>query len=188
MTREEKLSYVVSLASQLLQDTKVEVSPIFTPYRMGSCVSEMAFGLDGQKSLFDLGWRFQWNRGKRRIGCCSYKDKTIELSYLYVENTEDPELFRNTILHEIAHALTPGHNHDNIWKKACLNVGADPSRLCNDDRIVGANKHLAGWVAKCGCCAKEHVRHRRPKYMNGLICINTNKCQVMKLPLKWEQK
>lgn len=33
---------------------------------------------------------------------------------------------RHTILHEIAHLLTPGHHHDRTWKTVCLSLGIAP--------------------------------------------------------------
>lgn len=36
------------------------------------------------------------------------------MSEHFVRNNDPPRV-KHAILHEIAHALTPGHNHDNIW-------------------------------------------------------------------------
>lgn len=178
MNREEKLSYLVSLANSLLQSTTYEKSPLYREENYG-------IPYDRTKSLFDEGWRFQWNRGKKRIGCCSYKDKTIELSYIYAENVEDPEALRNTILHEIAHALTPGEHHSKVWMKACIAVGARPERLCNDPQVVNANSVLSGWQAKCEHCERTHKKFRRPKYINSMHCASSSLCKRNKTALKW---
>lgn len=186
---QDKFKHLETVATGLLHKVKVGMSPDYS--QLGMMTNRwfaMYLSTDGEKSLFECGWRFTWNRGKRRIGCCCYRTKTIQLSRIYVENTADPALFYNTILHEIAHALTPNHNHDATWKRACVTVGADPSRLCNDERIVGANKHLAGWQAKCCECEFVHVRHRKPKYMYNLSCAATDKCRTIKPALKWVQK
>ncbi len=180
MTREEKLSYVSNLANELMQKFTYESSPLLT----GFMIPE-----DRTKNLIQNGWRFQWSRGKKRIGQCCYGTKTIEISYLYTENVADPELLRNTILHEIAHALTPGHHHDAIWKKACIAVGARPERCCNDPAIVNANKSVVpGWKASCGVCNTTHKMFRKPKYINNMVCTATFSCRQIKKVLIWEKE
>ena len=45
---------------------------------------------------------------------------------------------RDTILHEIAHALVgPGHGHDAVWKRKCREVGARPERCGQADMPEG---------------------------------------------------
>ena len=68
------------------------------------------------------------------------------------------EEIRDTLLHEIAHALVgPGHGHDAVWEARCLEVGAIPRRCGQADMPSGA------WQATCPGCAKRFHRHRRPK-------------------------
>lgn len=59
------------------------------------------------------------------LGKCVYKDKTIILNAYHVDINPDNEII-NTIKHEIAHALTPGHGHDIEWQAACNKTGARP--------------------------------------------------------------
>jgi hypothetical protein len=40
---------------------------------------------------------------------------------------------RDTILHEIAHALTPGHNHDSVWRAKSIEIGCDGKRCYGSD-------------------------------------------------------
>jgi hypothetical protein len=96
MTSREKVDYLVKLAEDLLFQTKWSSSHINS--------------LASEKSLFETGWRFQWNHSKKRIGLCCYRNKTIQLSLTYAANVADPEFLRNTLLHEIAHVLTPRHH------------------------------------------------------------------------------
>src|SRR5262245_51513217 len=88
------------------------------------------------RRLMDLhglsDWSFAYNRRKRRLGLCYYPRKRLELSVHLVARNGDAEV-RDTILHEIAHALTgPGHGHDAAWKAACVRVGARPERLAHE--------------------------------------------------------
>ncbi|WYV99262.1 hypothetical protein KoPa4_00094 [Pseudomonas phage vB_PpuM-KoPa-4] len=77
--------------------------------------------------LRSKGWTGKFNsRTSKRLGQCQYDNKVIELGSFYVENNSE-ELVKDTILHEIAHALAgPGTGHGPVWKQWCLVVGAHP--------------------------------------------------------------
>lgn len=43
---------------------------------------------------------------------------------------KNSECIKDTVLHEIAHAIAGGqHHHDNYWKACCQKIGAKPSRF-----------------------------------------------------------
>lgn len=122
-------------------------------------------------------WSFAINRCKRQMGCCRFDTKVIELSWHFVErNTSD--LIRETLLHEIAHALVgPGHGHDAVWKAMCLRVGAKPERLSNEPDMPQGR-----WQATCYGCGRRHHKHRRPKRMKGWFCC---RCGPNRGALTW---
>jgi hypothetical protein len=61
-------------------------------------------------------WHFEFDRAVRRFGFCMYGIRTITLSRKFTLLNSEPEV-RNTILHEIAHALVgPNHGHDKVWR------------------------------------------------------------------------
>jgi predicted SprT family Zn-dependent metalloprotease len=103
-------------------------------------------------------WRFAFGRGKNRLGCCDYTTRTISLSADYVDLNPEP-LIRNTILHEIAHALTPGAKHGPVWKSMCLRIGARAERLARASEVVMSPSK---YVLACPCCNVKEPRHRRP--------------------------
>jgi predicted SprT family Zn-dependent metalloprotease len=109
-------------------------------------------------------WYFAFNRRKQVMGLCVYDRRTIELSAHFVERNTLEEI-RDTILHEIAHALVgPGHGHDAVWKRKCLEIGARPVRCGQADMPEGR------WQAQCGRCGKNFHRHRKPRRMRGWFC------------------
>lgn len=65
---------------------------------------------------------------------------------------------QNTVLHEIAHALTPEHGHDGMWQAACMLVGAKPVRCYNRDSVLAPFRYKA----TCGC-GKELRKLRKPR-------------------------
>lgn len=80
---------------------------------------------------FELkGWKFAWLKRMNKFstaGQCRYKSKTIFLQPTYVELNTDSEI-RNTILHEIAHALMPKHGHNKFWKRKAIEIGCTGER------------------------------------------------------------
>lgn len=110
-------------------------------------------------------WSFTLNRRKRDMGLCLYDPKVIALSVHFVQ-LNDEETIRDTLLHEVAHALVgPGHGHDAVWRQKSLEVGAKPERLCYD-----VNMPEGRWQATCAGCGMRHHKHRRPKHMVGWYC------------------
>lgn len=77
------------------------------------------------------GWKFAYNKRTCHIGLCSYEKKTIFLSRQWAEFL-GLERIIDTILHEIAHAMTQGDGHGSKWKRACVMIGANPSRTASD--------------------------------------------------------
>src|SRR3954447_25950603 len=99
-------------------------SPIATRYARRVEVRRLALQLMAQHGLHD--WHFVFNRQTRNMGLCRYSIRTIELS-IYLVDRNGLEEIRDTILHEIAHALVcHGHGHDAVWKQKCVEVGAKP--------------------------------------------------------------
>jgi SprT-like family len=87
---------------------------------------KLAKGLMQQHGL--SGWEFKWDRAKKRLGCCNYTRKRISLSAFQTRVRGEMEV-KDTILHEIAHALLPPRSgHGKLWKAKCVEIGAKPVR------------------------------------------------------------
>lgn len=96
-------------------------------------VEEMANSFLKHHGLYD--WKFRWLKNLKsfwRAGQCDYKKKEIALSPKFAEFNY-PVLIKQTILHEIAHALRPRHHHNKHWKLTARQLGcvkyADTSTL-----------------------------------------------------------
>lgn len=121
-------------------------------------------------------WRFEFNRAKKSLGKCSYRKRVISLSVYFTE-LNDEKTVRNTILHEIAHALTPGHHHDEVWRRKAIEIG------CNGERCYTGDVKVQGkYVAHCGKCGHEYHMHRktRSSYLCGK-CPDARVNQLCKL-------
>jgi hypothetical protein len=81
------------------------------------------------------GWNYSILKQKQMskltaMGKTSFEKKLIFISYDFILNFPI-EAIKNTILHEIAHALTPGHEHDDVWRNVAIQIGCD-GKVFND--------------------------------------------------------
>lgn len=108
------------------------------------------------------GWRLELDRARTRAGICRYGRKVIGLSAPLTRLHAEAEV-RDTILHEIAHALAgPRAGHGPLWREIAVRLGCSAQRCVSVDapRVAGA------WV---GVCPAGHVRerHRRPERVSS---------------------
>jgi predicted SprT family Zn-dependent metalloprotease len=112
-------------------------------------------------------WRFHFDHARRRFGSCRLGTRTITLSRpLTLLN--DIDQVRDTILHEIAHALAPGDGHGAKWKAACRAIGAAPKRCYDDATVTSPQRREAPMLIGCTHCDWWADRRRRTR--RKLIC------------------
>ncbi|MCY4185458.1 MAG: SprT-like domain-containing protein [Rhodobacteraceae bacterium] len=71
-------------------------------------------------------WNLRFDESTRFLGKCNYRDRSIHLSRSHALDGKDSEI-RDTILHEIAHALAgPKARHGTKWKMIAQQIGAKP--------------------------------------------------------------
>ena len=101
------------------------------------------------------GWRVVLDRARTRAGVCRADRREIGLS-APLTALHSPAEVRDTVLHEIAHALVgPHHGHDAVWRATALRLG------CSGRRTSTAPRPDGPWR---GTCPAGHstTRHRRP--------------------------
>jgi predicted SprT family Zn-dependent metalloprotease len=92
--------------------------------------------------LLDTGYAFRFNNKVNSLGCCHYRAKVIELSSKWTTGLPESEI-RDTILHEIAHALAYENHryvgHGETWQSYAIRVGAKPQQFA-DLKYLGITK------------------------------------------------
>ena len=113
------------------------------------------------------GWRFEFDHARRRFGSCRYGQKLITLSRpLTLLNSE--EQVRDTLLHEISHALAPGDGHGAISKRKCREIGANPQRFYTDSAVRSPPRGPAPYEYGCRSCNWWVQRRRLAR--NRYVC------------------
>lgn len=129
---------------------------------------KLAVDLMNQHGLIEQGWRFKFDRAVRRNGQCNGTKKTISLSSIKVPLNEE-SVIKNTILHEIAHALVGcRQKHNHIWKQKAKEIGCTGER-CSSGYVAPESKYV-------GTCPNGHTHraHRlRSKPQSCGLCSRT---------------
>lgn len=102
-------------------------------------------------------WTFEFDDAVRRAGMCSYTKHRISLS-APITRIHDEREVRDTILHEVAHALAgPAAKHGPVWREVAVRIGCSGMR-CVDPSAPSID---GPWV---GACPAGHrtTRFRRP--------------------------
>lgn len=105
-------------------------------------------------------WSFGFDHAKKRFGVCNYTAKSISLSRHLVE-LNDEKVVRDTIIHEIAHAIA-GHEagHGKFWKQCVVRMGGVPERCYSPKEV---NTPQMKYSLICPQCDLEISRARKPK-------------------------
>jgi len=128
---------------------------------------KLAIKLMDKHGLLDTGWHFQFDSAKRRFGVCRYGTKVIGLS-LPLTLLNDEARVKNTILHEIAHALV-GHaaGHGWVWQRKAMEIGCDGLRCYEADKVT---RPKGNYEAVCAKCGHVHSKFKAPKETRKASC------------------
>lgn len=136
-----------------------------------SAADALARSLMREHGLSD--WTLAWMRRKSTFGLCNCSRKTIALSTPLVTCNEEAAV-RDTILHEIAHALTPGSGHNHLWKAKCREIGARPVKCFTSNDATLVEYAWRCWCPTCdallpGGFHRKPTRARRCRKHNATV-------------------
>lgn len=130
-------------------------------------------------------WMFVWNNrtSNHTLGICRHRSKEIHLNKKYAL-VESEENVIDTIIHEIAHALTKGDGHGELWKAKCRELGCrDEQGKCLKKDSMEKLARYKGVCPTCGhiiysgkktnfvctpCCNKEYHATGNSNYKNHI--------------------
>lgn len=147
----------------------------------------LAIELMNKYELIANRWYFEFDNSVKRFGCCNFRDKRISLSKQLVERAPY-DAVKDTILHEIAHALAGrGQGHNIVWKRVCVSIGAKPQR-CYDSKESGIEPIELKWSATCDACGTVYNKARlvRPHAKRSCRC-QTGKSWDDRVLLQYKQ-
>jgi predicted SprT family Zn-dependent metalloprotease len=126
------------------------------------------------------GWQIRWNKSKLDFGACYCHEKIIEFSSTLTELNAE-WVFRDVVLHEIAHALTFIENpeetehHGPMWAKKCVEIGCLPIPHCNEAVIFPPHSY----ETRCDNCNARTSRNYRPRRID----LSKRRCKGCKSSL-----
>jgi len=120
-----------------------------------------------------LDYKLKFDRAKKRLGLCCYREQVIQISEPYVlVNTW--EAMQDTVLHEIAHAINymkygievvngKWQHHSDAWKRIAKSIGCT-SEVCADPKgLVSPGGNY--YILPCHCVEKNYkIRSTTRRY------------------------
>lgn len=98
----------------------------------------------------DADWTFEFDGSKVRRGYCKWREKVISMSRHLIPSMDDADVL-DTLLHEIAHALTPYEYHSPVWREKAISIGCSGERCATDNAVTEPNY--------IGTCPGNHTHH-----------------------------
>ncbi|WNN94168.1 SprT-like protease [Gordonia phage Elinal] len=138
---------------------------------------------DAMTSVLELhGWRLKFDNARKRAGQCNYSARTISMSAPMLEVRSFADSVE-TLTHELAHALTPGHNHDHTWKQMHRDMGGNgKTRYDMDDDTRARAVASAKYIGTCSH-GKQFGRQRAPQAHQRHVC----RCPEGRSTVTWQK-
>lgn len=128
-----------------------------------------------QQRRFNLyNWKIRLSDMNDKAGLCVYKTKRIYLSSILLRGSNcDYKKVKKTLYHEIAHVLTPGHGHDNVWKNMAQKLGGDDRLACT------VMKPGMNWSVHCSKCRWTNEYIIKPD-LTRVVCMHCGTKPIIK--------
>ena len=129
----------------------------------------------------DASWSFAFDAAKRRAGACDYTRKRITVSR-YLAARYDDETNRQTLLHEVAHALAGARaGHGPAWKRTARALGYTGGVTHHGETAT----ELAPWV---GVCPAGHVAYRHRAATRATSCARCSRSYDERYLFTWTRR
>jgi predicted SprT family Zn-dependent metalloprotease len=106
-------------------------SMMLTPAQRWNFFRELAASEMEWHGLTRQSWTVKYDHARARAGQCKHRARVLSFSRKLIARGSPADM-RNTLLHEITHALAgPKHGHDRTWHAIALRIGCDGKRCHN---------------------------------------------------------
>ncbi len=119
-------------------------------------------------------WDIRFNNKLRVCATTHYRGKYFMFSKKYIASTlTDKASIKDTILHEIAHALVgyKVQSHGKIWRDKAISIGCSGKR-CASHSISEPKDYK--WLISCGKGCEWRKHRLNKKRWTGRVCIKHN--------------
>ena len=138
-------------------------------------VAEHARALMDQHGI--EGWTFRFSAAQRRLGECREREKVILLSRRHAVSGAPGEV-RDTILHEIAHAIAGAKaGHGPVWKAVAKRIGATPRARAEESEEIRQSMQAAKARFRIGMEVSFRSRGGR-RQTGAIVKMNPKRAQV----------
>ena len=173
-------------ARSLLQQCKAGPGNLRQSFRR--CAMSLAETQKLARELMDehglREWEFRFINSRSKRGHCDWCNRVIAISKHYAL-LNGAEKMRQTILHEIAHALTPEDIHGPAWKRRAAEIGVENLEPYSCAVMSGLEKPAGKFIAECQGCGRTVYCNRR-KRCSCLQCSSYGKFDE-KFELRWRR-
>jgi predicted SprT family Zn-dependent metalloprotease len=116
-------------------------------------------------------WTIAMDRATKRAGVCYPQRELLSFSKVIMGAYSEAEV-RNTILHEIAHAIVGiRHNHDFVWRQMFIAIGGNgAARTQATEAVQKAVGEQSKYRATCSGCGETYFAQRRKKSFGSSMC------------------
>lgn len=134
------------------------------------------------KMLDVKGWSIGYHNSRKRVGTTNYLWQSISYSRELIP-AMPMEAIKDTVLHEIAHALTEGTGHTLSWRETFIALGGSGERYAK-----GVDPEKASYKWKGTCPAGHTVwRNRLSKGLKEASCGNCSREFSPEHKLTWQE-
>lgn len=125
-------------------------------------------------------WVVTFDQSTSRAGQCNHSWKRITFGIPFMQ-TAGEEQVKNTILHEVAHAVVgPKQGHGSVWKAFFISIGGNGSAHSEAPQSMYTHENFL-WIGTCACCGAVTGMKRAPQNVYGCVACPPNGNKLSKV-------